>query len=251
MKNEKIVCWFSCGATSAVATKIAINRYGKDNVRVVYFDIKSAHEDNERFIKDCEKWYGIKIERIKSKKYDSQFDVIQKTNYVNGAKGARCTLELKRLVRKEWEKNNTYTNQVFGFEYTPKEIERANRLQRDHAYTLPIFPLIENRIDKIEALVILERANIKLPKMYLIGYPNNNCIGCVKGGIGYWNKIRVDFPITFDKMAKLERVMNRTCLKEQDGKKIYLDELDPKRGRELKILIPDCGFFCGDLNEYI
>ena len=251
MKNKKIVCWFSCGATSAVATKIAINRYGKDNIRIVYFDIKSAHSDNERFIKDCERWYDLKIERIKSKKYDSQFEVIEKTKYVNGAKGARCTLELKRLVRKEWEKNNTYTNQIFGFEFTPKEIDRANRLKRDHSHTLPIFPLIENKVTKVEALVVLERANIELPVMYKMGYPNNNCIGCVKGGIGYWNKIRVDFPSTFNKMAKLERETQRTCLKEQDGTRIYLDELDSNRGRALKILIPDCGFFCGDLNEYI
>ena len=30
--------------------------------------------------------------------------------------------------------------------------------------------------------------------MYDLGYPNNNCIGCIKGGMGYWNRIRKDFP---------------------------------------------------------
>ena len=252
LKNmKKIISWFSCGATSAVATKIAISRYGKENVRVIYFDISTAHTDNERFIKDCEKWFGVKIERIRSKKYNDQFDVIEKTKYVNGVQGARCTLELKRLVRKEWEKNNEWKHQIFGFEFSPKELDRANRIVKDHAHTNPIFPLIENKVNKVEALVVLERANIEIPKMYLMGYPNNNCIGCVKGGMGYWNKIRVDFPATFEKMAKAERVANRTCLKESDGTRIFLDELDPNRGRELKILVPDCGFFCGDIAEYI
>ncbi len=37
--------------------------------------------------------------------------------------------------------------------------------------------------------------------MYDLGYPNNNCIGCVKGGMGYWNKIRKDFPEVFQKRA--------------------------------------------------
>ena len=32
-----------------------------------------------------------------------------------------------------------------------------------------------------------------------MGYNNNNCIGCIKGGMGYWNKIRVDFPEVFEK----------------------------------------------------
>ena len=41
--------------------------------------------------------------------------------------------------------------------------------------------------------------------MYDMGYPNNNCIGCVKGGMGYWNHIRKDFPEVFDSRAKLER----------------------------------------------
>lgn len=30
-----IVCYFSCGAASAIAVKLAINKYGKENVRVV------------------------------------------------------------------------------------------------------------------------------------------------------------------------------------------------------------------------
>ena len=36
------------------------------------------------------------------------------------------------------------------------------------------------------------------PLMYDLGYPNNNCIGCVKGGMGYWNHIRKDFPEVFE-----------------------------------------------------
>lgn len=98
---------------------------------------------------------------------------------------------------------------------------------------------------------ILKESNIELPMMYKLGYPNNNCIGCVKGGAGYWNKIKIDFPEIFNKMAILERKVGRTCLKEKDGNRIYLDELKIIKGRKLKPIIPDCGFFCGDTKEYI
>jgi hypothetical protein len=90
---------------------------------------------------------------------------------------------------------------------------------------------------------MIERADIELPEMYKLGYEHNNCIGCVKGGMGYWNKIRVDFPEQFDEYAKMERERGYTILKDKDGA-IYLDELDPNRGRmsdEPKI---ECGIMC-------
>ena len=58
---------------------------------------------------------------------------------------------------------------------------------------------------------ISERLGIKRPIMYDLGYSNNNCIGCVKGGMGYWNKIREDFPEVFQARAKLEREIGRSC----------------------------------------
>ncbi len=236
------ILWFSCGATSAVACKLALT----DNCRIVYFDIKTAHQDNDRFIKDCEKWYGQKIEIIRGK-YLDQFDVIRKTKYVNGAKGARCTTELKRNIRKKFQKDNDWDKQVFGFEFSEKEIERSKRIPKE---LNPEFPLIEERLTKENCLGILLKAGIELPTMYKLGYGNNNCIGCVKGGKGYWNKIRLDFPEVFIEMAEAEREVGRSCLKDKKGL-IFLDELDPKAGNMSSPLVADCGFFCGDTDEYI
>lgn len=103
-----IIGWFSCGVTSAVACKLAIEEYGKENVRLFYIEIDSAHEDNERFIADCEKWLGVKVERRRSNKYKDQFEVIEKTGYVNGVNGAPCTMHLKKNVRKSIEKEFQY-----------------------------------------------------------------------------------------------------------------------------------------------
>ena len=249
--NDVVRAWFSCGATSAVACHLALEKYGADKVRIFYFKIGSAHPDNARFIKDCESWYGKKIEIWASDKYKDQFEVIAKTKYVNGAKGARCTTELKRDIRKKIQKAVAFSKQIFGFEYSKKEIVRADRLLDTNPETKASFPLIDMLLTKENCLGILESVGFELPTMYKLGYPNNNCIGCVKGGMGYWNKIRIDFPLEFEKMAGLEREVNRTCLREADGTLLFLDSLDPERGREQKILIPDCGFFCGDSNEYI
>jgi hypothetical protein len=75
--------------------------------------------------------------------------------------------------------------------------------------------------------------------MYDLGYHNNNCVGCVKGGKGYWNKIRIDFPEVFAARAKMERDIGRSCI---NG--TFLDELDPEAGRKEGPIVPECGADC-------
>ena len=83
--------------------------------------------------------------------------------------------------------------------------------------------------------------------MYRLGYNNNNCIGCVKGGMGYWNKIRVDFPDRFLRMAQTERLVNHAVNTDKNGP-VFLDELDPNRGNFKTDAPGDCGFTC-ELNN--
>ena len=93
-------------------------------------------------------------------------------------------------------------------------------------------------LTKEDAHGLLEKLGIRRPAMYDLGYSNNNCIGCVKGGMGYWNKIRKDFPEVFERRAKLERDIGATCIKG-----IYLDELEEDRGSTKEIL-PECSLMC-------
>lgn len=245
-----ILGWFSCGITSAVACKIAIDKW--QDVEPYYMDIDTAHPDNERFIADCEKWFGKKIYRLKSRLYKDQFDVIEKTGYVNGTDGARCTKELKKNVRFDFEERQKpdlfnpdrpqIANQIHGFEWDVKQIKRAIDYTIDYGYTYPLFPLIEEKLTKENCAQIILDAGIKLPVMYELGYNNNNCIGCVKGGKGYWNKIRIDFPETFERMAKAERKAGYSCIKET-----FLDELNPNDGYTPKPIIPSCSVVCEDI----
>ena len=234
-----VIGWFSCGITSAVACKLAVEQYGVDNVRLFYIEIDSAHKDNERFISECEDWIGVKVERRRSAKYKDQFDVIKKTRYVNGAGGARCTKELKKDVRLAVEKEVDFNAQVFGFEFVQKEINRAIRFSEQYPHTHPTYPLIDKKLTKEMCADIMLKNGIRLPTMYELGFHNNNCIGCVKGGKGYWNHIRKHFPDTFDRMAKAERDVGHSCIKNR-----FLDEMGVNEGKHLPPILPDCGTFC-------
>lgn len=213
MIKPKIIGWVSCGTTSAIACKLALQQYGHENVELYYIHIDSAHSDNKRFISDLEKWYDKKINIVKSKKYADQFEVIEGTGQVNSAYGAACTTYLKKQVRFEVQRQYEGALQIFGFEFAVKEINRAVRFSQQYPEANGRYPLIENKITKVQCADILLKNGIQLPAMYLMGYNNNNCIGCVKGKKGYWNKIRVDFPEVFAQMALTEREANHSCIK--------------------------------------
>jgi hypothetical protein len=119
------------------------------------------------------------------------------------------------------------------------EIARCERLHETMPDQEHVFPLVDRKMSKEEAHKILSASGIKRPEMYELGYSNNNCIGCVKGGMGYWNRIRQDFPEVFEARAKMERVIQATCIKG-----VYLDELDPERGRHEPPIVGDCGILC-------
>ena len=239
MKEQRFLSWFSCGAASAVATKLAIASV--KNVTIAYCEVIEEHPDNKRFLKDCEKWFGQEVIILRDEFYKGSIYNVFETNYMRTPNGSPCTRALKKRVRLRFERPTD--TQVFG--YTSEEENRVNRFI-DANNGVDIWPiLIEKGLTKSDCLAMIEHAGIELPEMYKLGYRNNNCIGCVKGGMGYWNKIRVDFPDHFKRMADLEKRKGYTVLKEpKTSEPIYLHDLDPERGNYPKEVEIDCGIFC-------
>lgn len=165
--NEgKVICWFSCGVMSAVATKLALDKY--PNAEVYYIDTGSEHPDNVRFLKNIEEWIGKKIIVLKNKKYKDHFDVIERTGYINGPAGARCTVELKKSVRFKLEKElGNWTYQIFGFDNV--KLDRAKRFRIEYPDAKAIFPLIEKDLSKANCIAILNEAGLRIPEMYHLG----------------------------------------------------------------------------------
>lgn len=233
----RFVCWFSCGASSAVATKLTLAEHGHRNVEIAYTDTGSEHPDNARFLIDCEQWFDHPIRVLRSDRYSSVDDVIVQRRYINGPRGALCTTELKRKVRFAFE--DPTDAQVFGYTSDPHEIERVRRFRANSPDVDLRTPLIDRGLTKSDCLAIIERAQISLPVMYQLGYEHNNCLGCVKGGKGYWNRMRIDFPEVFARRAAQERAIGASCI---SG--IYLDELDPTAGRMIDEPMGECSLLC-------
>ena len=232
------VCWISAGVSSFIAGYVI-----KDTVdEFIYTHIDNQHPDSLRFIKDCEKVLGKKITILQSN-YKSVDNVIKTFGFINGPYGAKCTEILKKRVRKEWEYGKKDLTYVWGFDCSKRERARAERTLQSMPDFKHEFPLIDRELTKEDCHGLLKQLGIKRPKMYDLGYRNNNCIGCVKGGMGYWNKIRIDFPEVFKQRAEEERKVGHTCIKG-----IYLDELPPDAGRIEDEVMEDCSIMCQLIN---
>ena len=242
---ERTVVWFSAGATSAVAAKLTLAE-ADGEVVIAYTDPGSEHEDNERFIVDCEHWFGQPVLRLKSKRYEDTWQLWHERRYLVVPTGALCTAELKKKVRFDFQRPDDI--HVFGFSI--EETKRADRFIEQNPGVNLITPLITHQLTKADCLAMIERAGITLPVMYQLGYDHNNCVGCVKGGMGYWNKIRVDFPDVFERMGKMERHLGHAVLRDKDGL-VWLDELDPTRGNFKAEPNIECGVLCELAEEVI
>ena len=237
----RIVCWFSCGAASAVATKLAIaDNAGKLPLVVARCIVREEHPDNDRFAEQCAEWFGVPITNLINEKYDGSIHaVMEKRQYVSGVAGAPCTFELKKKVREQFQLPTD--RHVFG--YCAEEQDRWDHFL-DANNIDAIAPLIDRGLEHADCLAMVKDAGIELPVMYRLGYQHNNCIGCVKAtGAGYWNKIRIDFPQQFDRMAEVSRRLGARMVK-VDGIRVFLDELPTGTGDYQTEPEIQCGIFC-------
>ena len=234
----RVISWFSCGAASAVATILAAIKYGE--IEAVYCRVVEEHEDNLRFLDDFVRITGIPVKTIMDEpSQGSIYNVFTKRGFLKNQYGAPCTMILKKDMRKAYQRIDDI--QILG--YTVEEQDRADRFIDGNNDVNEDFILIKNNVSKQDCYSHLSKLGLKLPAMYHLGYSNNNCIGCVKGGMGYWNKIRKDFPVQFNKMANMERFIGHAINKDDKGP-VYLDELAPNRGRFKQDMPADCGFTC-------
>lgn len=244
---SRIVCQFSCGAASAVATKLILSEYPREQVEIVNAFVAEEHEDNRRFLADCETWLDRKITVLRDEKYGaSTHELWKRKNFIKGPRGAPCSAELKRKVLGLISQPDDIN--VVGF--TREELNRYDDLCDHFPEKIWKAPLIERGLDKGDCLAMIERAGIELPMMYRLGYDNANCIGCPKGGQNYWQAIREDFPEQFVQIRKIQENIGDGAKFLQfrsgprEGARMGLADLPAGRGNMALEPSFSCSFFC-------
>ena len=235
--DKRNIVWFSCGIASAVTAYLAVKE--GLNPEVVYCNtMMSENPDNARFFSDVEKWIDKRIKIISSEKYESIDDVFMKTRYMAGISGARCTTEMKKIPRFEFQR----ADDVHYFGFTINEHKRIINFKKNNPELESRFLLTYYGLTKEDCHSMLPKW-IKKPIMYELGFNNNNCIGCVKAqSPKYWNLVRINFPEVFKRRCEQSRLLKVRLVK-IGKKRIYLDELLSDDMRDYNEQI-ECGVVC-------
>lgn len=236
---SRTICWFSSGAASAVMTKLVLAE--NPDALVVYCDTGSEDEDNYRFMRDCEAWFGKPVTSIKSATFSNIDEVFEKRKFHAGMHGAPCTSEMKVAPRLDFQLPSDVN--LWGYTADNKDARRFNNMKENYPLMEQRAPLIERGVTKEGCFSLLESAGLKRPRVYDMGFPNGNCIGCVKASSpGYWAMVRHHFPEVFDRRVDQDRRFGRNRL-EIKGERICLDQLPedwPLRAPDM----PRCDFLC-------
>jgi hypothetical protein len=221
--------------------------YSSSEVLIVNAFIKEEHEDNRRFLADCERWFEHPIIVLRDEQYGaSTDDVWKRKRFMKGLRGAPCSLILKRKLLATVSLPGDVN--VLGF--TCEEWDRFDDLVTRFPAEQFRAPLIERNLSKEDCLAMIERAGIELPMMYQLGYDNANCIGCPKGGQAYWQNIRADFPERFVQIQTIQEAIGpgASFLRFRSGPRVNermsLAELPAGRGNMKQEPNFSCSFFC-------
>lgn len=238
-EDRRRVRWFGCGAASAVA--IALDIKAHPGGVVAYCETRAEHPDNERFLADCERWWGVDVIRLASDEYADTWDVWSRRHFIAGHDGAPCTGILKVAPRVAFQRPDDI--HVFGYTCDATDQARAVRLAQTFFELTIETPLIAAGLDKAACLAIVQGAGIALPVMYSLGFQNNNCIPCGKAtSPNYWSAIRLHFPAEFSRMAALSRSLGARLTRIEDVR-MFIDEI-PADWPVLNPTAPACDFLC-------
>jgi hypothetical protein len=231
----RIVSWFSCGAASAVATKLS-----SPDV-IAYCDTGAEDDDNHRFRLECERWFGTSVTMLKNGKFKDTWDVWQKRKWLSGIEGAPCTSELKVAPRLAFQQPDDI--HVFGYTADASDVRRAEALRENWPELNISTPLIDRGITKAACLAMILTAGIKPPRVYAMGFPNANCIPCVKAtSPAYWALVRKEFPVQFKRMSDLSKELGARLTRIND-ERVFIDEI-PLDHPVTQAIAPECDFLC-------
>jgi hypothetical protein len=205
----KHVVMCSSGAGSAIAGKRVVDRYGPDDVTLLFADVNGEDDDNYRFLAEVTPWIGAELV-VLDNDGKTIWDVFKAKRFLGNSRIDPCSRVLKREPMRRWLEDNrdpADTVAYIGYDWTEE-----HRVKRSRAYWTPWemdSPLMwEPMLDKYQVLAVLADAGIKPPALTREGFPHANCGGgCVKAGIGQFKRLLQVRPDTFAEWERNEEEM--------------------------------------------
>jgi len=203
----KHIVMFSGGIGSWATAKIVAERFGTDDLYLVFADVKgssdSPHigedEDTYRFIDDAIKNIGGGHYIYLNEGRDI-WTLFQDQNFLGNSRIANCSKLLKQRPARKWLKENADPEDsviYVGIDWS--ETHRLPAIVKNYLPYKAEAPLSEPPYyDKQQLIEWAQREGLKTPRLYDMGFPHNNCGGgCVRAGQGQFKKLLKTMPERF------------------------------------------------------
>lgn len=195
----------SGGIASAVAADRAIARYGREHVDLWFADTSWEDEDLYRFLDDClGRWGG---DLIRHRDGRTPLEVAEDVKLIPNQKRAPCSRILKQEPFKAYLATCPKPCTVLlGLDW--REMHRHQRPREAYEAVPGVgvdFPLLWPPLTD-EYAAIVTAWGIRVPRLYTLGFPHNNCGGrCVRQGRAEWQRLNATFPERFAEVRDWER----------------------------------------------
>lgn len=183
----KRVVNFSGGLCSFWAAHRVIERFGQEDVTLLFADVLIEDDELYAFNEHAARILGLPITRIC---YGlTPWQLFRKEGLIGNNRFPICSVRLKREPLDEWHRRNCMEMDSIlyvGFDWT--EQNRVDDLRLEKPWWKIEAPMTEPPLwDKCRMQVEAENLGLNIPKLYREGFPHNNCGGrCVRAGISHW-----------------------------------------------------------------
>ena len=269
----KHVVMFSGGIGSWAAAKRVAERYGSENLYLLFSDVKGnttnpdigEDEDTYRFIKESAVNVGGTLVTVADGR--NIWEVFHDKKFLGNSRLANCSHELKQKPARKWldENCDPETTIVYvGIDWS--ESHRLPAVERNYLPFKAEAPLTEPPfIDKKEMIALARSQGLRTPRLYDLGFAHNNCGGgCVRAGQAQFKKLLDLMPDRYaeweNQEKKIQDHLDRsvTILSETvRGERRSLSLTDLRKRSESQPSLIDlldiggCGCFVQDETDFI
>lgn len=209
----RCVVFWSGGGASYVASKLAIEEFGKENVVNLFADTMMEDEDLYRFNREASAFLGVPITRVCEGR--TPWEVFFSERMMGNTRADHCSRILKRDELDAWLVFYGERDDVLFIGMDANEEHRLAGVQKRLAPQVVRSPLIERGLWKEQVLKIIEADGLVLPRLYRMGFPHNNCGGfCIKAGQGHYANLLEKMPDRYAEHEGKEQAFRRFVRKD-------------------------------------
>ncbi len=215
----KHVVNFSGGLCSFWAAHRVVQKFGPENVTLLFADTLIEDDELYQFNKQAAQLLGVPITRICQG--ETPWELFRREGLIGNSLFPICSVRLKREPLAEWTRRNCLSafeegqGALFGETREPctiyvgfdwSEGNRVADLRRELSQYRIEAPMTEEPIwDKCRMEREARALGLIIPKLYGLGFPHNNCGGrCVRAGISHWVHLYRVLPSRFWDWARAE-----------------------------------------------